>query len=146
MKIRRAKLSDGKELYKILNKTPELRSGTGRETYSLSWIKGAIKDKKTNLTLIAEENKEIIGFLMAEINKNKKYSYWIDLFVKKQFRNKGIAKKLIKKYYSVCDKLKLERIHCLILLKNKKMQKIMKKMKYKQGEKFYFYEKKLKWK
>ena len=74
MKIRNAKISELKEIYEILNKNPELQGGTGSETYSKSWIKSAITDRKREIFLIAEEKGTIIGLLSAELWKNKKYN------------------------------------------------------------------------
>lgn len=144
MIIRKGKLSDLKELHTLLNQTPQLQGGTGEEIYSKIWIKSALTDKERELFLIAEEKKEIIGFLSAELWRNKRYSFLIDLFVKPRWREKGIAATLMKTYEKQCRKMKITRIIGLVLTSNKRMQKFIEKKSYRKGGTFYFYEKRLK--
>lgn len=144
MKIRKGKISDLKELLKFLNETPELQSSKGEKTYTRAWVKDSLTDKDRNLVLIAEENNKIIGFLIAELWKKKKSSFFADIFVKPEYRKQGIATKLKDKYEKICKKLGLKTIVGLVLVTNKKMYKLMEKRGYKRGNKFYFYEKRLK--
>jgi len=141
MKIRNAKISELKEIYEILNKNPELQGGTGSETYSKSWIKSAITDRKREIFLIAEEKGTIIGLLSAELWKNKKYSFIIDLFVKPDCRKRGIASALLKKYEEKCKNMGINKFIGLVLTSNRRMQAFMKKKNYKKGSEFYYYEK-----
>jgi len=143
VKIRRGKLSDLKELMKFLNDAPELSSGSAEETYSKSYVKACLQDKNRDLVLIAEDRKKIIGFLMAELWQKKKNSFFLDLFVVPEFRERGIANRLREEYENILKKLKIDHISCLVLLTNKKMQKHVEKRGFKRGHKFYYYEKEL---
>jgi len=144
MKIRRATKKDAKELYQILNHTKELAGGANEETYPMSIITGAIKNKKTDLVLIAEIEKEIAGFHISEVNKHKKLSFTNDIFVKSKFRKMGIAKSLQKEYEKFCKKLGIKNLQIQTQTTNKKMQKVLSKFKFKKGDTFIFYEKILK--
>lgn len=141
MKIRRGKLRDAKEILKLLNSTPELQGTEDEQTYTPDFVKGSIKNKDRELVLVAEENKKLIGFLTAELWKHKGYSFFVDLFVKPEFRNKGVASVLYLEYESILKKLKIKTLTALVLVTNKRMQKWCKKHKIVKGNKMYFYEK-----
>ena len=141
MKIRKGKLSDLQEVYKTLNKTLELQGGTGGETYSKEWVKTALTDKERELFLIAEEKNKIIGLLSAELWKNKKYSFFLDIFVEPEYRKKGVASALLKEYEEICKDIGIKKFIALVLITNKRMQNFIEKRNYKRGDKFYFYEK-----
>jgi len=144
MIIRKGKISDLKELLKLLNSTPELQSTAEGQTYPLQFVKGTLTGKDRNLVLIAEENKKLIGFLTAELWKDKKYSYLTDIFVKVEYQKKGVASKLMKEYEKICKKYKMDFIVGSVMVSNKKMQNFVEKLNYKKGHKVYLYEKKLK--
>ncbi|MFH1506146.1 MAG: GNAT family N-acetyltransferase [archaeon] len=143
MKIRKGKLSDAKEILKILNSTPEFGGGVGKENPPLSYVKAFLSDKNMNLALIAEEDKEMVGFIISEVWKKKSFSFLVYLWVKKDFRRKGVGVKLLKTFEKECKKLKLKKISFLVLQSNKLMQSWCKKQKIKRGDKFYYYAKKL---
>jgi len=143
MKIRRGKKHDAKELLHLLNKTPELQGNKNEKFYTINYVHGCLNVKDKGFVLIAEENKKIIGFLIAEIWKKKEYSFLDDIFVSPEFRRKDIASKLEKEYEKYCKKIKLRSIILLTLVKNKKMQKWCKKHNFVRGNKLYFYEKHL---
>jgi len=144
MKIRKGKISDLKRLMKFLNETPELSAGMAGETYSEEWVRSCLTDKKMNLVLIAEYNREIIGFLMAEMWRGKKYSFTSDIFVKPEYRRQRIATKLKEEHERICKNQGIKKILGLVLATNKKMHKFMEKDHYKRGSAFYLYEKRLK--
>ena len=139
--IRRGKIGDLNVLMKFLNDTPELGGGLKEETYSQDYVKACLTDKDRDIVLILEDKGVIVGFLIAELWKNKKYSFLIDLFVKPDYRKMGIARKLIKEHERVCKKLGLKRISGLVLVNNFRMHKFMKKTNFKRGNALYFYEK-----
>jgi ribosomal protein S18 acetylase RimI-like enzyme len=144
MKIRKGRLKNTKELLILLNGTPELQGVGEKDSYSSEFVRGTIKSKSRNLVLIAEDKGEIVGLLMAELWKNKKFSFLLDIFVKEEYRNKGTASMLEEEYERICKKLKINEIDSLVLLDNQKMQKWCSKNDYKQGNKFFYYSKELK--
>jgi ribosomal protein S18 acetylase RimI-like enzyme len=144
MKIRKGKLGDLEEIYKILNNTKELHGMKDeKEEYPKQSIRETLIDKRESV-LIAEENKKIVGLLIAEIWKKKKFSYLVDIFVKPEYRKKGVASILTKEHEKRCKKEGMIDLIALVLVDNKKMQSFMKKHNYKQGNKFYYYTKELK--
>jgi len=144
MKIRKGDIKDFDEFYKILNSASELSGGVGKETYPKEFVKGTLTNKERELVLVAEEKGKIVGFLTAEIWKEKKYSFLIDVFVKPEFRKQGVASKLFETYEDFCKKSHFNSIVALVLMSNKRMQKWCKSHSIKQGDKFYYYQKNLK--
>jgi len=66
---------------------------------SLDYQKSLIKNKK-NLILLAKNEEELVGFLYAQLKEKygKKYRISLeDIYVKKEYRNKGISTKLVSK-------------------------------------------------
>ena len=144
MKIRKGKTSDLKELYSILNKAPELAVGGVKETYSKQWIKSVLSKNKTNLVLIMEDKREIIGFLISHYLIDVRQAILNDIYVKPNYRDRGVASKLFNEYKKIIRKLGINLITGLVLINNKKIQKFNKKWGFKRGNKFYFYYKRLK--
>jgi len=143
MNIRKGRLSDFRYLLKTLNATPEIGGSATEKTYSKEFVLGTLKSKNQNLVLIAEDKKKIVGFIIAEIWKDKKYSFLITIFVDKNYRGNGVSSLLEKEYIKYCKKLKLKSIVCLVLTNNKRMQKWCKKKRLKRGNKLYYYWKKI---
>lgn len=145
MIIRKGKLSDAKELLKIVNATPELHAteDSTESMYSLNWIKAFLTEKEAALILIAEENKKIIGFIIAEIWKKHGYSFLSNITILPDFRRKGVGSMLYEKYESRCKKLKLRCINYLVLTTNEKMQNWSAKHGFKKGKLLYYYEKRI---
>jgi L-amino acid N-acyltransferase YncA len=71
---------------------------------------------KNNYWVVAEKNKDIVGFANAEIN-NKEGKLTM-LYIQKPFRNKGIGKKLTKARIKWIKSKKAKTISAGILLKN----------------------------
>jgi len=65
MILRKAKISDCKEVWKMCN-TPGLVNPSGQAP-RLWWIKSFVKEKQ--IFLVAEEDKKIIGFILGERTK-----------------------------------------------------------------------------
>ena len=143
MKIRKGRLSDLNEIHKMLNESEELHGTENKEEYPKYRIRETLKDKIESV-LVAEENKKLVGFLIAEVWRKKRYSYISNIFVKPDYRKKGVASELIKNHEDNCKKLGINGIFALVLVNNKKMQSFMKKYNYKKGKEFLYYEKELK--
>lgn len=141
--IRRGELSDLRILMKFLNETPELQADKEGETYSEDWVKACITDKERDLVLIAEKEEETAGFLIAELWTKKKQSFLSDIYVKEEFRRKGIASKLEKEYEKIIKEMGIKTIITLTLTDNSKMHHFFNKNNYKKGHTFYLYEKEL---
>ncbi|MBI2672620.1 GNAT family N-acetyltransferase [Candidatus Woesearchaeota archaeon] len=59
------------------------------------FFKKHLKDKRHNIFLFAVINKEIVGYIHGEIKKGK--GHFERIFVKKEYRGKGISTRLFKK-------------------------------------------------
>ncbi len=144
MKIRHAQLKDSKAILKILLNTPELQgAGEKDAVYTDAYVLDCIKDKKMNLVLVAEEDKELVGLLIAEIWKDKKYSFFVNFAVLPKHRGKGIGAKLHQAYEDYCKEKGLRIITALVHKTNLNMQRFCENRNYKKGYELYFYEKEL---
>ena len=143
MRIRKGQLKDFKELIRVLNNTPQLQDYKDGRCYSEEWVKASIRDQPHNLVLVADDNGKIGGFLLAEFWKNKSFAEMVDLYVKQEYRQRGIATLLVNEFEKVCMERKVTSISALVLVTNKRMQNFMKKKEYKKGNRFYFFGKDL---
>lgn len=141
MIIRKEKLSDSKELLRLLNVAPELQTSWEGNTYSKEWVKTAITNKEQDLVLIAEEKAKIAGFILAEMWKKKKYSFLSDLFVRAEYRKKGVAITLMKEYEKICRKERLRRVMLLTTVSNTRMQGFIEKRGIKKEINFIYMKK-----
>lgn len=92
-------------------------------------MKKSIINKK-NYYLIAEEKGEIIGFGHAYI-KSKDTGILESIYIKKQYRRKGIGKKIAKELIKWLKKKKFKYIESNALIKNKASLKLQEKMGFK---------------
>lgn len=139
MKVRKAKPEDCKECLE-LSKTPELLNPGGEPSH-LWWIEAFVKENQ--IFYVAEENKEIVGFIMGERTTGN-IAIMHSLVVKKEFRDKGIGKLLIKIFEEDCRKRKIRWIMLYGFAKNKKTISFIEKQGYIKGELTYEFIKKLK--
>jgi ribosomal protein S18 acetylase RimI-like enzyme len=142
MKIRKGRMSDAKEIYKRVCETPELHASDEENVYTLDWVKSFLTSKNL-LVLIAEENKQIIGFIMAELWEKQGYSFLANMSIRPEYQRKGIGSRLYDEYENHCRKLKLKTINYLVLSTNEKMQNWSEKHGFKKGKMLSYYEKKL---
>jgi ribosomal protein S18 acetylase RimI-like enzyme len=143
MKIRRSEISDFGEIFRVLNRAPELRHVQGGSNYNIEWVRNMIKNKKRYVSLVAESNGKIVGFLITEFWKDEKYSFVLDLYVDPKHRRNGVATRLYKEFESMCRKAKMKTVITSVLVKNKKMQNFMKKLRYTRGTEVFYYKKDL---
>ncbi len=94
-----------------------------------------------NLILVAEDDKKIVGLLIAEICDKKKYSFFVNFVVLPDYRSKGIGTKLYDLYEYDCKKNKLKTITALVQTSNKFMQQFCAKKGYNKGNELFFFEK-----
>lgn len=100
-------------------------------------ISTALALKKGNL-FIAEEDNKIVGYTVGEIKKQPPYIRYpkkgvIDnVFVKKEYRDRGIGKKLIKEIISCFRKKGVSWTYLLVYPDNKKAYNLYKKLGFKE--------------
>ena len=135
MKIRKGKISDLNELFNLLDSTPELQAHEEGGTYTKKWVKAVLTSKKRNLVLIAEENGKIAGFIIAHYLTDVEESILSDIYVKADYRRKGIATKLLREYERISKKNNIKDVTELVLVTNKKMQQFTEKHGYRKDRK-----------
>lgn len=140
-KIRRATLKDAAQLHLILNNTSELRGIKDGEEYPMYWVKGAIRDKKNFMVLIAENNNKMRGFLITLITPSVRQGIIVDAYVDPLQRSKGIATALMTHFERMAKQKGLDWIIGLIEKNNMASQRLFKKLGYDKGETLHFYRK-----
>ncbi len=119
--IRKANLTDSKEIY-LLEKAWEKENINWGIFIPKDREKEIIKELKSYIFYVAEENKKIIGFIEGqiikakkmkpsfEIKKGQRYGELSAVYILKNFRGKNMGKLLIKKLFEDFKKEKLKRI------------------------------------
>jgi GNAT superfamily N-acetyltransferase len=83
-----------------------------------------MKDRNTKI-IIAEKNKKIIGYFMGAIEKapsyviSKEIGVIFDAFIEKEYRNKGVGKKIFKELLKWFKKKKVKHIELTVDARNK---------------------------
>jgi len=139
--IRRGNLKDLDRIYYLINGAKELRA-TEDTTYSKDFLKVYLKNP-VNFVFVYEEKEKILGVITGEIWKKEKYAYLANIIVDQKHRKKQIATKLYNYLENKCKRLKLSSIKAFARINNKKIHRFNKKMGFKKGHIFYFFEKKL---
>ena len=144
MKIRKANLKDLKQINEIYT---EGSIDEGRLQFQHFSKKEMIKDlkkhkwrrikgwkkelkAKNNFWIVAEENEKIIGFANADIDKDKDGRLTF-LYVRREYRKKGVGKKLTKKRIDWLKSKKIKRIESGVYLQNKPSINNLKKLGFK---------------
>ena len=115
--IRKASIKDFKIIKKLAKEIDE--------EISIYYFKRLLR----NICLVAEENK-IVGVIYGEYNKKEKWTYLSGIVVLKEFRHKGIGKKLIKEF----EKKKVGTIE--VFAKEDTLARILPKFGYKSGHRY----------
>ena len=94
-------------------------------------------NKNRGIILAIKENDIYIGYIFAikgllHIRSLKSKAYISDLFIKKDFRKKGIAKKLIKECITWCKREKINEIFLDVDIHNLKAKQLYKNLKFKE--------------
>ncbi|MCK4589482.1 MAG: GNAT family N-acetyltransferase [Nanoarchaeota archaeon] len=120
MRIRKATVKDFKKVKDIKTEFMfwEAKRDKGIDPEKIKKVPFVLRGKLKNKDMaffLAEEKGEVIGFAWAEKQKNKffwtKYpfkGYLHDLYVKKEYRKKGIGKKLINECFKWFKKKKFK--------------------------------------
>jgi len=136
MKIRRANKKDFEEYYHLKNEDfKEYSKLIGAKITSTKKESkkefDRILSSKEDFLFFAEEN-EIIGFLHGTIKRNTQGKANIEyLYVKRNYRKKGIAKELIKTFTNFAIEKKAKRIFLKVSINNLKAINLYKKLNFK---------------
>lgn len=114
------------------DKTNMLDRSILKKTDMKDYFKDCFNGSDKSYLLVAEESGEIVGFLKINIEKiqsffkEKNVLYLDDGFVVKNFRNKGVMKRLMKKAEEIARKRKIKWMKGRIYEFNKTAQKMAK--------------------
>lgn len=118
--------------------------GAYKESRITKYLKDCFNKSGKSYLLIAEEGKEIAGFLKIDITKiesfyiQTKVLFLDDIFVKDKYRKQGIAKKLILEAEEIAKKKKIKWLKCKIYEFNKPAQEMVKSRNFKALYSEYF--------
>lgn len=133
MKIRNATIKDKKDITNLYC-----------ELYPDRKIKKLLSIEKTkfkSFILVAEVGKQIVGFIWANFVQYgfSKFGYIEELFVKKEFRNKGIGRSLVKAIMKKFKDLKVAAVFVTTEKENKEVISLYKKLSFKLSKGPWFY-------
>lgn len=128
---------------KIGDSTPEL---SVTEDNSAFW--GAARltgwiEAHQDVMLVAEEDGEVVGFLITQIHMPSKMGYLSDLAVKESARGKGVASQLVKLTLDNMRELGITYVYALTQMENSKIHNLLKKYNFDQCEKMIWFESQL---
>ena len=110
--------------------------------YTKEQIKGYINDY-VNRLFVAEIENKIAGIMLCEFWKRAKHIYLYALVVDKKYQGKRVGTELNDYINEIAKKEKYKWIFMHTEVNNKKMINLLKKNKYKQGKKYYFFSKEI---
>jgi len=151
MKIRKAIKKDEKKVIELLNEYDqyEYKLDKRHKPDSIKELKDLFKKLlKTKITvaLVLEIDSKIVGFISGEegmtlMGKNCKIH---QLIVTRDHRGRGYGKALLKKFESYFKKRGCKSVQSFVLIKNKKVLNLYKKLKYSSDEEGFIIRKKIK--
>jgi len=147
MRIRNAAKKDKKGISELYYKLHPVEEKENKEKGLLVPIE---KSKIKPVLLVAEEDKQIVGFIWAHFIQYGFFKYGTidELFVKKEFRGKGIGSALLKKAIKKLQNFKVKIILVDTEKENKEAIKLYKNVGFELGKRgLWFYwnpEKKIK--
>ena len=143
MKIRKVTINDFKKL-KELKSEFYLWECKGDKRLNPEYVKRGLGARlaknlrqKNTVFFVAEEKEKLIGYSGGEIQKNpafakfKKRGHLFNLYVKPEYRSKGIGKKLIRATLSWFRKKKVSDLTIMVYSHNKSAYKIYKNLGFK---------------
>ena len=142
MEIRVANKKDFNQIAKIL--VQESSKKPFNEKYNIKTAIKQINELSNGEIYLAENNKEVMGFIASEITKdNKSKAYIKELWIKKIYQSKGVGTNLVDFIEKRYKKKGVKTIR-LVSKKSSKAFNFYKKLKYKEYKDLVFMEKKIK--
>lgn len=139
VKIRKATKKDLPKILKLFNNDPYLTGNKDlkyKKNHVLEYITNPV-----NKLFVAEIGNKIVGVILGEFWKTAKYVYLSDLIIDKKYQKKGTGTILHNYVENLAKKQGYKLIYFLTEVKNKKMHKMAKRLKYQKGKKFDFFSK-----
>lgn len=137
--IRNASLKDAEIMEKMARDTKELRM-LSNKTLGLKYFETIIE---YGIVLVAEEDKDIVGFLLAEVFDVTQLSVLTYLVVLPEHRKQKIGEKLMECYLDKCKKRKTKLISLFAPKFNEKTLSFYKKLGFKRDREYVLFSKDL---
>ncbi len=139
MRIRKAKREDFEDYYKlkkeeekeypeiIQEKVPTLSKREYKKDFD------EIFSSRNNLLIIIEEKESMVGFLYGRMYRSRKNSkgYIEVIFISKEFRRKGLARNLIRRFTEILKGKRYNKIQLSVNQKNIGAVKLYKRLGFK---------------
>jgi ribosomal protein S18 acetylase RimI-like enzyme len=136
MKIRKARKEDFEEYYRLkVEESKEYVIIIGKHI-NIPLKKDLKKEffefigKKNKRGYLSFEAKKLAGYMLVSVYNNiwSKYGYIEDIFVKKEFRKKGIATQLVLEFLNYVKSNKINKVYLSVNLKNNNAINLYKKI------------------
>lgn len=119
--------------------TPELQVVNDEpDYYSLDMLRSFIQSPN-DIYLAAKLDTELLGYLLVSYNPYLKEAYFIDLVVKNEFRNQGIASRFYQKAFEMLSERGCNWAWAIVHEDNTHMMKILERKGFTKGRKFQFF-------
>lgn len=137
MKIRKMQKKDINSVYQLGIKEKEFQVSEDLKFWSKNQIKNWIISKD-GVLLVAEQNKDIVGFIMSTIHNPTKKAVIENIYISKKYRSKGLAEKLLNMCIKLLKKQGAIHVHALVEDSNKASLNLLKKNNFNIFSKFYW--------
>lgn len=120
LKIRKAKLTDLDKIIKLVKNVKAFK--VGKEVVGF-WPKTSLKKiikSKDDIILLAEQNNELVGFIIINYNINFNKAVIENIFVEKKHRGRGIGRRLLAESLKLLKKRGCGYLCALVNSKNSK--------------------------
>lgn len=135
MEIRLAQESELEVIKRIIDSSEEMDAD--KETFSLNYLRRILKE---GILLVTTKEEELIGVCFGKYNPKESWSDLLGIVVDKDFRQQGIASKLIEKFEAI---VKEKQIQSIDLYSSINQKDFFKKKGYTEGKTYVAMRKKL---
>jgi N-acetylglutamate synthase-like GNAT family acetyltransferase len=142
-KIRKAKLQDVNAIYNLGKKTVELDFSKTMHFHDKPEFRDFIRREKTNIFLVAEKDKKIVGFLFAHLIHTCAGGWAMldNVAVHFSHRGQGIGTALLHTFYNELKKRKIHYVQILEEVHHKRTRKFWKSKGFKEQRHFIWADK-----
>ena len=140
MKIRSAEKDDAEEVYNIGTDTEEFEVSDDEDIF---WDEDSLEywfDSQKDVCLVAEDNGEIVGFVLSHIHIPTGKVEIENIFVADSYRERGIASELFKQLLNDYESEDADFAVAITLQDNYKIRKFNQRMGFQKGDTVVWWE------
>ena len=119
--IRKVRSKDFEEVYKLYKedeKENRILTGEFSPLTKVKTKKEFLEKIKKLYFLLAEEDKKVVGFFEGELLKHQKRGYISDIYIKKEYRKKGLATNMKELFVKELERKKFKEVGLHVHLRN----------------------------